>query len=234
MPTKSQRKLFSAEKTLLKKRGVDEVIHHKPDPGVDTSQILAAIEGLKKSVEKAAAPVTAADLPEMGVLRGQLHEMRESIDKTKLEIASMRKPGEGDDRLVTAAMELDAIVKATEEATNNILSAAEDIDERVQKLKDRIGDVGAIQILDEISGLTIQVFENCNFQDITGQRTNKVVKTINYLEDRIHTMINIWGEEEFEGLVLPEAEADQDKKLLQGPQLEGAGVSQSDIDALFD
>jgi len=61
-----------------------------------------------------------------------------------------------------------------------------------------------------------------------------VVKTINYLEERILTMINIWGEEDFEGIELSEDLRTEDEKLLEGPQLEGSGISQDDIDSLFD
>ena len=37
--------------------------------------------------------------------------------------------------------------------------------------------------------------EACSFQDITGQRVNKVVKTIRYIQDWIVAMIGIWDKE---------------------------------------
>jgi chemotaxis protein CheZ len=152
-----------------------------------------------------------------------------------MEIAALHNTGEGeDDRFVTAAMELDAIVNATEVATNNILGSAEDIDDLAREIKERSSDVKIQDHADSIANAVINIFENCNFQDITGQRTGKVVKTINYLEERILTMINIWGEEEFEGLAAPEDNRTDDEKLLAGPQLEGKGISQNDIDSLFD
>lgn len=237
MSRDSQRKLYSAERALMKQRGGEpavEAAHAAPVAVADHSEILAAIEDLKRTLEKNAQPAMPDDMPEMSVLRGQLHELRESIDMTKREIAAMRQPGQSDDRFVTAAMELDAIVGATEKATHNILSASEDINDIIMELKDRVGDVSAQQRLDDMANLVIQIFENCNFQDITGQRTGKVVKTINFLEERIMTMINIWGEEEFQGIEITEEAQDEDEKLLQGPQLEGEGVSQADIDALFD
>ena len=235
MSRESQRQLYSAERALMKNRGdVPVVTHAAPIVQADNSEILAAIEDLKRTIEKNVQPQMPDDMPEMSVLRGQLHELRESIDKTKSEIAAMRSPGQSDDRLMTAAMELDAIVSATETATHNILSASEDLNDLIFELKDRIGDVGAHQKLDEMAGHVMKIFENCNFQDITGQRTGKVVKTIDFLEERIMTMINIWGEEEFHGIEVTEEAKGEDEKLLEGPQLDGEGVSQADIDALFD
>lgn len=229
----SQRKLFSAERSMMERRGEPMPVHMA---GPDNRAVLKAIEEVKKLIEataNAARPVVD-DLPEMSVLRGQLHDLKGSIDKTKAEIAALHKPGEHDDKFTTAAMELGAIVKATEEATNNILGASEDIQDLAQGIHDRTDDVKIQEDVARISELVIRIFENCNFQDITGQRTGKVVRTINYLEERILTMINIWGEEEFLGVELPEDARTEDEKLLEGPQLEGKGISQEDIDSLFD
>lgn len=235
MSGESQRKLYSAERALLKNRVSAPVAETSATViQTDNSEILAAIADLKQTIEKNTQPQMPDDMPEMSVLRGQLHELRDSIEKTKREIAAMRSPGQTDDRLMSAAMELDAIVGATEVATHNILSASEDINDAIFELKDRIGDVAAHQKLDDMANMVMKIFENCNFQDITGQRTGKVVKTIDFLEDRIMTMINIWGEEEFHGIEVTEEAQDEDEKLLQGPQLDGQGVSQDDIDALFD
>jgi len=242
----SNRKIFSAERNLMKMHGVQPV--HHVAPSVDNKAVLTALKEIKvllqetkAEVAEVAAPASVSaqpleDLPEMSMLRGQLKDMKASIDKTKSEIAALHKPGDSDrdDKFVTAAMELDAIVKATEVATNNILGSAEDIDDLAREIKERINDVKAIDQLDSIANAVINIFENCNFQDITGQRTGKVVKTINYLEDRILTMIGIWGEEEFEGIELPDDLRTEDEKLLEGPQLEGQGISQNDIDSLFD
>jgi len=235
----AHRKLFSAERRMLEKRGV-QIPEHAHVAGPDNHAVLKAIGEVKKLIEEAgsfggvAVQGGGGDLPEMSVLRSQLSDLKQSIDRTKAEIAALHKPGETDDKFTTAAMELDAIVKATEEATNNILGASEDIDDLVQGIRDRTDDVKIQEDAATISALVVKIFENCNFQDITGQRTGKVVKTINYLEERILTMINIWGEEEFEGIDLPDDARSEDEKLLEGPQLDGQGISQDAIDALFD
>ncbi len=236
---------YTLERALMEKRGSGKFRNDaRPAPG--TEEILRAIKELRGELlgktgddpEDGTSGEGGEDVSntQIYMLRGQLHELKECIDKTKREIVAVRKPGESGegDRLISAAMELDAIVKTTEEATNSILNASEDIDERVQAFKDRVGDHKSHLLLDEISGLTINIFEACNFQDISGQRTTKVVKTLNFLEDRIHAMIGIWGDDDFAHIKAVEEELDGDAALLQGPQLEDQGVSQDDIDKLFD
>lgn len=234
------RKLFAAERYLMEKNGVKPV-HHAASSS-DNKDVLTAIAELKAMIQATDADVSAItssataalqDFPEVGKLRGQLGELKASIDKTKSEIAALHKPGQTEDKFTTAAMELDAIVQATEVATNNILGAGEDIDDFVREIKERVTDIKSQDHLDSISNLVITIFENCNFQDVTGQRIGKVVNTINYLEDRILSMIDIWGAEEFEGVELAQDARSEDEKLLEGPQLDGQGISQNDIDSLF-
>ena len=233
MSSDYKQQLFSAERSMMQKRGQSVPV---TTAAPNNAAVLAAIAEVKKLIEEASNVAKPAidEMPEMSVLRGQLFDLKGSIDKTKSEIAALHKPGDTDDKFTTAAMELDAIVQATEEATNNILGAGEDIDDLVRGIIDRTDDVKIREDATKIANLVIKIFENCNFQDITGQRTGKVVKTINYLEERIHTMINIWGEEEFEGVELPDDVRSEDEKLLEGPQLDGQGISQNDIDSLFD
>jgi len=79
------------------------------------------------------------------------------------------------------------------------------------------------------------IFEHSNFQDITGQRITKVVNTLKFVEERVDKMIDIWGREAFMELIDDDGGAvDEDGRLLNGPQQEGAGISQDEIDKLFD
>ncbi len=81
----------------------------------------------------------------------------------------------------------------------------------------------------------IKIFEACNFQDSTGQRINKVVKTIHFIEEKILAMINIWGAEAFMYLpVASDPSASGDDSLMNGPQLQNQGITQDEINALFD
>lgn len=233
------KRLFSAERRMLEQRGVAQPgetgAASQGIPSQDMSEVLKAINELKGLIQGTPATVeTPAELPEMSVLRDQLEELRNHIFETKKEIASIRAPGDDEDRLTTAASELDSIVAETEKATHRILNASEEIGEILDKIKERVDDVGAHVMVDEAMGKTIEIMEACNFQDLSGQRTTKVIKTIHFLEERILSMIGIWGAEGFKGIEVEKEILEGDAALLQGPQDEGQGIDQSDIDALFD
>ena len=177
------------------------------------------------------------DRDDLELIRTQIEEMNEHIHKAKIQIASLRHPKASDDRLVSAASELDAIVKDTEMATHTILESAEQIDDLAMTLKNSAPSDFVADHVEQIAFIVTKIFESCNFQDITGQRINKVVRTLEFVEERVHNMILIWGEDAFADLPMPEGvekDAIEDADLLNGPQLEGEGISQDDIDKLFD
>ncbi len=101
-----------------------------------------------------------------------------------------RFQGRGDGPRVTN--ELDAVVIGTEGATETILASAEFIDETANTLSARLGKEDA-ELANDIQDKVIQIFEACNFQDLTGQRITKVVSTLRFVEDRIMQMMDIWG-----------------------------------------
>ncbi|MBX2831870.1 MAG: protein phosphatase CheZ [Rhodospirillales bacterium] len=178
------------------------------------------------------------DRDDLELIRTQIAEMNEHIHKAKVQIASLRHPKASDDRLISATSELDAIVKDTEMATHTILESAEQIDDLSMTLKNSAPSEFVADHVEQIAFIVTKIFESCNFQDITGQRINKVVSTLEFVEDRVHNMISIWGEDAFAELPVPESEekedVPEDSDLLNGPQLEGEGISQDDIDKLFD
>ena len=167
--------------------------------------------------------------------RIEIAQMVRMIGRAKIEIASIKHPSEHDDRMQLAASELDAIVVATEASTEDVLGASEQIEIHVRKITglhpddEELGTLGE-QIANEI----IKIFEACNFQDITGQRTNKVIKTIRFIEEKILALINIWGVDAFLDLPVHNQSAEGDDALLNGPQRENEGITQDEINALFD
>ena len=260
-----QKRLFTAERQLLQKSGTgtgEEWGEDFFDPGVSggedmpgagvpvpaiapaaagpsNAELLAELKALRRDMGKMAAPaVSEEDLrakEDMDRIRAQISEMATHIQQAKAQIASLRHPKANDDRLLAAANELDAIVKDTEMATHDILESAEAMDDLSQTIKNATSDDFIRQNAEQIAFIVTKVFESCNFQDITGQRINKVVGTLQFIEERVHNMIEIWGAEAFADLPVHEMEAKvTDTDLLNGPQLEGEGISQDDIDKLFD
>ncbi|MFH1557272.1 MAG: protein phosphatase CheZ [Pseudomonadota bacterium] len=165
-----------------------------------------------------------------------LETIQEAIQNTKSEIAALHSEGGGGEQLFRATDELDAVVAATETATETILSAAEDIEVLAVKLsRSLVGD--DLALAEAIQAQTIKVFEACNFQDISGQRIGKVVKLLRFVEERISSMANIWGgaaEVATANSIIPVVR-EGDAALLNGPSLadDANVVSQDDIDSLF-
>jgi chemotaxis protein CheZ len=157
----------------------------------------------------------------------ELTAIAKEISRMKVEISQLRANDMTGNKIPDAGRELDAIVEATENATNTIMEAAEEI------MAADPSDAEAYQ--DLVSNKMIGIFEACTFQDITGQRISKVVKTLNYIDERVSSFI--------ERLRIPADletdpdESDEDRRkrelILHGPQHAGEGVSQTDIDQLL-
>ena len=77
---------------------------------------------------------------------------------------------------------LDAIVRATERATSDILEAAEHVQEAAWTLRESGSDTA---ICDELDHTATQVYTACSFQDLTAQRTARIIHTLRYLEERL-------------------------------------------------
>ncbi|MQX35426.1 protein phosphatase CheZ [Roseospira navarrensis] len=178
-----------------------------------------------------------SDSEDVRILRQELRGLFDRIQKIRHEIASIRKPGDDHDRFASMSDELDAIVDATETATNTIMENAETIDDLMRTARPAVADEEAVKALDRVPDHIGAIFEACSFQDITGQRITKVVKTLQYIEQRVNALIHVWGEAELSGepgrSELDELPADDERRLLNGPQLAGEGVSQSDVDAIL-
>ncbi len=216
--------------------------------GVTNAEILEAIQDLGaklasgNSVTGEEDPMSSDDeksaLEEARDVRIEIAQMVRSIGRAKAEIASIKHPlaSEGDDKVHRASSELDAIVLDTETATNKILAGNENIESAINKLNTTHHDDPEVQAMaEDVAFNVIEILEACNFQDITGQRITKVVNTLRYIEDRILAMISIWGVEAFSDLpVEVEDEREGDEALMNGPAIANEGISQDDIDALFD
>jgi len=154
----------------------------------DTRLVLTAIARVEEKLQEArpAAPAAPADR-----LRMDLVEMATAIAKTRTEIASIKPEGDHKGSLTEASEELDSIVHATEGATSDILAAAEQVQEIAWTLREHGIDAEACDALDRRSA---DIYTACSFQDLTGQRTRKVVEVLRFLEQRINAMIDIWGD----------------------------------------
>lgn len=156
----------------------------------------------------------------------ELEQLAGYIHNARAEIASLRPKDIQDKYIASATDELDAIVAATESATNQILDAVESI----ESLQGEMSPDASAKLVDYIT----RVYEACNFQDITGQRITKVVKALKHIEERIDALVEAFGPDIADQPSAPESPRPlTDADLLNGPQLDERAKKQADIDKLF-
>lgn len=177
-----------------------------------------------------------ADASEPDRLRREVTGLFQYLNRVRAEIAQINQPGADSSHFTSMAEQLDAIVAATEKATNTIMEVMELNSNLLGQLRGKLQDPEQTAIVDKVLASQGDIFEACSFQDITGQRVSKIVKSIAFVEERVNALIEIWGREQLASVEVTDAsdKLTEDEKLLHGPQLEGAGLSQADIDALFD
>ncbi len=193
----------------------------REEVGEIVRQILASMGG----------DVSASDLK----LYDELEELARYIHHARSEIAAIRPEEIRESHIPTATDELDAVVGATEAATNTIMDVCDLIGGLVPKLD---AEHGAL-----LTDAVTRVFEACNFQDVTGQRITKVVRTLKTIEAKVEALIVAFGEHAGERSVpiqvpvVPAAPAlggfDPDAALLHGPALPGQSIDQDEIDRLL-
>jgi chemotaxis protein CheZ len=120
------------------------------------------------------------------------------------------------------AGELHAVINDSELATQKILAAAEDIDQAANNLSVALKGDFEHGLAQDIRDRVIQIFEACNFQDLTSQRVAKVMATFAGLERQIVR-------------ALDELARVSAVPRVHGPRLAGDGghVSQSELDSMF-
>jgi chemotaxis protein CheZ len=179
-----------------------------------------------------------AQIEQCEKLKVELDLIHDAINRTKREIAVLHGKSFDGQEMAKVNGELGAVVGGTEQATQQILEAAEAIDQAATALT-KVASPEQQQLLaEDIQERVVAIFEACNFQDLTGQRISKVMNTMKFIEQHINAMMDIWG-----GVDAIKAHApsiidtrEGDARLLNGPRLDGdvGHASQDDIDAMFD
>jgi len=178
--------------------------------------------------------ITAGDLSK---LKHETDSIHRAITRTMQELASLHFGAFADAGQGRASRELDAVVDSTERATQQILEAAEVIDEAANTLSASLKHEQEQALASDIRDHVVRIFEACNFQDLSGQRIAKVLATLTFVEDRVARMLAIWGGrdalKDYAAGAL--AEHKTETRLVSGPKLKGDSghVSQQEIDAMF-
>ncbi|SOD96387.1 chemotaxis protein [Caenispirillum bisanense] len=167
------------------------------------------------------------------LIRLSLAELVERLDLTRDYVAGLAPAAGEQDQITTTTTELNAVINATETATNQILETAEAIQLALDENADRLG----VELYQALGSHVIDLMTACGFQDITGQRIAASMHTLLHLDAELRRLVELWEIEE--GRARSEiirnrpGDTREDKHLLHGPQHEGMGMSQDDIDNMM-
>lgn len=182
----------------------------------------------RESQERARAQIAEAQ-----AYRAELQLIADAVRTTRGELHG--SPGaETKQALGRASRELAAIVSGTEQATQDVLRAAEEIDQTANMLTAALRSGHERGLANDIRDQVVKIYEACNFQDMTGQRVGQVTDILAALELHVSRLQEIWRAiERFEPVIVEPPAGDT--RFLNGPKLEGDSghFSQNDIDAIF-
>lgn len=205
------------EALSAKVEALAEHLRKREDDKIGLPDLAAASDVLVKTMEAFFGSIDTT-------IYNEFQALSKYILVARKEIAELRPEGIKNARIPRAGQELDAIVQSTEQATNTIMEAAEEM------MSSDAADLDSYKAV--VDAACMQIFEACSFQDITGQRISKVVETLIFIENHIGVMTDVLGVTAED--VSAEEEAEGDKALLNGPALEGEGIDQDEVDALIE
>jgi chemotaxis protein CheZ len=218
-----QRKVFRVEKMFARRHGP---IAGATDSDQRHAELIDEIKALRALSDE-------SDVPR---LRRELDVMHGAVSRNKRELAALLRTKGDEPRLERAAEELTATIAGMESATDNILKAAEAIDESVKALAAVLKNDYEHGVAHDIQDQVVRIFEACNFQDLTGQRIAKAMATLRFIEEHVAGMIEAWDNiDQTRAPKPPGPDHTLGRKLANGPKLEGESghATQRDIDLIF-
>ena len=175
--------------------------------------------------------------PRAAQLRSEILNLFQYVQRLREEITAIASGDQAPSPFSGMAAQLGAIVDATESATETILQAMERVGEMAAQLPAAEDAAERRTLSAGIASEATQVMEACSFHDIAGQRISKVMGSLQFVEEHVSAMVDLWGREEIEdmaGKTGARQPNGADGVALEGPQLPGQAISQAEIDALFD
>lgn len=183
------------------------------------------------------------ETPPDSFLRTEIEKLALYIAEAKNEIFSIAPPMQATEKeetdaagnkIMVAGLELTEVVKATEEATNSILDATDEIIRHA-------GEMSEKEVSAKITDAANRIYDACTFQDITGQRINKVAKTLEDVEFRVNRLVSLFSDsnqhiqdlESWKEREQLRGDKRPDASLMNGPALSNSAPSQEEIDKLF-
>jgi len=234
-----QRKVFRIEESGPSRALESASVAPSQAPsGPDFMAELRALRALlepRARVDRDALERVRAQIAEAQAYKHELDLIYTAVKRTREEMDAFAADTLSAQNTTRAGRELTAIVDGTERATQSILQAAEDIDQAAATLAAELRGGHDQGLARDIQDRVVQIFEACNFQDLTGQRIAKVMATLRYVEDHVARLIEIWHNIERFKPVVPGEAREPNRDYLNGPKLPGdqGHSTQQDIDAMF-
>lgn len=175
---------------------------------------------LQKKIEPGIIEMAARDIPEAS---HQLEGINETLENSTMKIMDIN-----DEQM--------EIIRVQLEQLKTIQSRGE------KQETGRVSEIIAQQItaLEKINNLSMSMTEPLSFQDLVGQRIQKIVKLVKSMELRIEDLIISFGikiqkhrEDPTMSYSDLHKEVEDYRSELKGPQDDGEGLDQNDIDALL-
>ena len=175
----------------------------------------------------------------------QVGELAKYISAMKKELQEFQPEQLTKQHLPEASQQLDAIISMTEQATQTIMDQMDMIGANNQRVRDILTSavpqvdpdmVASVEdAMAESESSITRVLEACSFQDITGQRIQKIVRVMQEVERQILRIIVIFGLARNQGTLDAQTKKELEKEviILNGPQLPGQAISQDDIDNML-
>ena len=190
---------------------------------VPVDEVGELVASLVKAVAPARSGAGNSVVDEMETLVDQMTNMHN-------EVLMMMPRTMAEVRIKKSYIEMDEILKSTETSADQIMDAADKLAQ--------LGEELPSDYADKVGNITTQLFEASTFQDICGQRENKIRSLVKEIEQHYIALAVAVGDDT---VVHVEEEVEWDdagfavdeQQLLNGPQNEGEGNSQDDIDALL-
>jgi chemotaxis protein CheZ len=235
-----RRKVFRIEEMRSRRERADASATLVPQ-----QRILAELAALRRLMEHRSVgtsrhdPVTEGgdEIKGLRRLRSETDGIQRAIDRTKREIAALHANALNAPATGCAARELGAVISGGERAIQQILAAAEEIDEAANTLSAALKQEQERALAHDIRDQVVRIFEASNFQDLASQRIGKVLSTLEFIGTRISRMIEIWGGIEAfrDHTAAAQSDLRHGSPPLSGPMLDGdpGHASQAEVDVLF-
>lgn len=160
-------------------------------------------------------------------LREEVAALQRRLEAATREVGIVLPTGSA--ALSAARGEIDALQRQLVQPTEDILNAADSLMALGERVRPGVEPAAAGLLADEILEQANAVLVSCSFQDLTNQRTMKIVRLLEDIAaglDRIRRALD----GDTDALSGPTATADA---LLSGPADPAAAPRQSDVDQLF-